>query len=143
MRKPEQNRENYGINPGRGSRQNESFSHDWANTNEHFSTVSDAGPHYGKGPKGNRRGDDRIKEDVCEMLYAHNEIDASEIEVLVKEGTVTLSGMVESRNLKRQVEAAIDGIPGVVDVQNNLQLMDNNSPMSGAKDIGDVKSLRS
>ena len=93
------------------------------------------GPHYGKGPKGYRRSDKRIKEDVCEALYAHHEIDASEMEVSVNEGTVKLSGTVESRELKRMIEDAVDQLSGVEDVQNKLKI--------SKKGIDDSNSLKS
>jgi osmotically-inducible protein OsmY len=78
--------------------------------------------HYGKGPKGYRRSDEKIKEDVCEALYAHTEIDASDVEVSVKEGLVVLSGTVESRDIKRRVEVEIENLSGVDDVQNDLRV---------------------
>ena len=85
----------------------------------------DRGGFYGKGPKGWRRSDDRIKDEICESLYENSMIDASEIEVSVKEGHVTLSGSVESRASKREAERLIDHVRGVEDVQNNLRVMAN------------------
>ena len=40
----------------------------------------------GRGPKGDRCSDERIEEDINEQLARHPEIDASEIEVKVKNG---------------------------------------------------------
>lgn len=77
---------------------------------------------FGKGPKGWKRSDDRIKEEVCEALNDSYHVDASEIEVNVKEGHVSLSGTIDSREAKREVERLVDGIRGVEDVQNNLKL---------------------
>lgn len=76
----------------------------------------------GKGPKGYRRSDDRIREDVCEALFRSPRVDASDIEVIVKEGNVTLRGTVESRNAKREAESCIENLSGVEDVQNELRL---------------------
>ncbi len=42
------------------------------------------GPHAGRGPKGYRRSDDRIREDVNERLTEHPQIDATEIEVTLR-----------------------------------------------------------
>src|SRR5262245_32238876 len=39
------------------------------------------GPHAGRGPRGYRRSDDRIREDVCDRLCEHGFVDASDIEV--------------------------------------------------------------
>lgn len=83
--------------------------------------------HYGKGPKGWTRSDERIKEEVCEALYNSNEVDATEIEVSVKEGVVSLKGSVDTRSTKRIAEDLVDDISGVQDVQNLLTL--NTEPM--------------
>lgn len=80
------------------------------------------GPHSGKGPKNYRRSDDRIREDACEALERHPQIDASEIEVEVKDGVVTLRGHVEERRLKRLAEDSIESVSGVRDVRNELQV---------------------
>ncbi len=76
----------------------------------------------GKGPKGYHRPDGRIYEDVCEALLNDRFIDASDIDVEVHEGVVTLRGAVESRRMKKEAELCIDNIFGVVDVFNLLNL---------------------
>lgn len=78
--------------------------------------------HRGKGPKGYMRSDERIKEDVCDALMDDNEVDASEIEVSVKKGEVTLEGTVDSRQAKRRAEQCTDRCTGVIDVHNNLKI---------------------
>jgi len=42
------------------------------------------GSHYGKGPKGYTRSDERIREDVCDRLSDDDEVDARDITVTVK-----------------------------------------------------------
>lgn len=76
----------------------------------------------GKGPKGYYREDARIHEEVCEVLYHHPLVDASDIEVEVKDQIVYLRGTVESRQQKREAERSLDFIWGVVDVINQLKL---------------------
>jgi hypothetical protein len=78
--------------------------------------------HAGKGPKGWRRPDERIRDDVCERLARDPRIDAREIEVKVNDGLVTLSGSVESRKAKRMAECEIEELPGVRDVRNELKI---------------------
>jgi hypothetical protein len=78
--------------------------------------------HSGKGPKNWQRSDERIHDDVCLMLTRHPEIDASEIEVTVKNGEVTLKGHVESRMHKRLAEDIADLSLGVHDVHNRLDV---------------------
>ncbi|WP_413560347.1 BON domain-containing protein [Bdellovibrio sp. HCB209] len=76
----------------------------------------------GRGPKSYTRSDDRIKEEVCDMLTRHSEIDASEIEVEVKDGVVTLLGTVSERRMKHQAEDLAERISSVKDVTNNIRV---------------------
>ena len=80
------------------------------------------GPHSGRGPRGYQRNDQRIEEDICERLTQHGQIDAQDVEVQVKDGEVTLTGTVESRQAKRMVEDALDSISGVRDIHNQLRV---------------------
>lgn len=75
----------------------------------------------GRGPKGYVRSDERIREDVCERL-SEGHLDASDIDVQVKDGEVTLSGLVSDRRTKRLVEELIDNIKGIKDVENRLKV---------------------
>ncbi|CAN5879239.1 hypothetical protein BH24GEM1_BH24GEM1_08980 [soil metagenome] len=76
----------------------------------------------GRGPKGYRRSDDRIREDVSEELTRHPEIDASDIDVKVENGEVTLTGKVEDRQQKRMAEDLAERCSGVNDVHNQLKV---------------------
>lgn len=76
----------------------------------------------GKGPKGYKRSDDRIKEDVCETLSRDHRIDASDIEVNVENAMVTLSGTVDNREAKRTAEMIIENLSGVDDVKNEIKV---------------------
>lgn len=82
----------------------------------------DKGEHRGKGPKGYTRSDDRIREDVSDRLSDESWLDASEIEVSVDKGEVTLNGTVDSRDDKRRAEDIAEEVSGVRHVQNNLRL---------------------
>ena len=72
--------------------------------------------------KGWRPSDEKIKEEVCETLYQNPDFDASEIEVSVEEGCVSLIGYVEDRETKRLAERLIENIVGVHDVLNELRI---------------------
>ena len=85
-----------------------------------FSREIPRGNHTGKGPKGYRRSDERIQDDVSDALYRCYEVDATEIEVAVTEGVVTLRGQVDSRISKKAAEMTIENLPGVRDVKNEL-----------------------
>ena len=86
-----------------------------------------AGPYAGRGPKGYRRSDERIHEDICERLTEHPSIDASDIEVSVHDGDVTLSGRVESRAIKHLTEAMTETVSGVKEVHNHLRVSTQDS----------------
>lgn len=89
------------------------------------------GEHYGKGPKGYQRSDERIREDVSEKLYEAHEVDASEIEVQVKNGEVTLSGTVSDRQQKRRAEEIVEQCTGVKDVQNQIRVQQSGTRNQG------------
>ena len=80
------------------------------------------GRFVGRGPKNYRRSDDRIRDDVNEELTRHPDIDASEIEVQVQNGEVTLTGKVEDRHQKRLAEDLAERCSGVNDVHNQLKV---------------------
>lgn len=77
--------------------------------------------HRGKGPRGYERTDDRLKEVICERLSDDPDIDASEITVNVSGGNVKLTGTVNSRADKYQVEELIEQCGGVKDIDNQLR----------------------
>lgn len=101
------------------SRASERFSRD----RNSFDIASERRVNYsGRGPKGYRRSDERIREDVCDLLERDAHIDASEIEVSVADRVVTLSGKIESRFAKRHAEDLIENLAGIHDVQNDLSV---------------------
>ncbi|MBA2405408.1 MAG: BON domain-containing protein [Bdellovibrionales bacterium] len=82
--------------------------------------------YYGKGPKDYWPSDERIKEKACEALFKDNLIDASEMEVTVLDGVVTLKGKVSDRKTKRMAEDCLYQIFGVENVINRLTLKPDN-----------------
>jgi hypothetical protein len=97
------------------------------------------GPYSGTGPKGYQRSSESLKEQVCERLEEHGEIDASEIEVAIQNGEVTLSGKVESREQKRMAEDCACSVRGVKDVHNQLKV-DTRKPSKSEDLSGESKS---
>lgn len=75
-----------------------------------------------RGPRGYRRTDERIHEDVCEALAENDELDVSEVEVRVQDGEVTLMGTVESRDVRRAVEDIVESVRGVEQVLNQIRV---------------------
>lgn len=78
--------------------------------------------HSGKGPKGYSRSDRLIHEEVCEVLKNDPEVDPSEVDVTVDKGLVFLRGEIRDREMKRKAEYAIEDIPGVKDVINEIRI---------------------
>ena len=76
----------------------------------------------GLGPKNYQRSDDRIREEVCERLTEDDYVDASGIEVNVRDGVVMLSGSVDDRMTKRRAEDVTETVSGVKDVQNQIHV---------------------
>jgi hypothetical protein len=66
--------------------------------------------------------DDRIYDDIRERLTRSLDIDASEIEVSVEAGVVTLEGRVEERATKHSAGEIAERVPGVHRVRNNLHV---------------------
>lgn len=82
--------------------------------------INDFKGQRGRGPRGYKRSDDSIYEDVCDMLSRSPDVDASDIEVSIKEGIVYLNGTVSDRETKKMAELELENVSGVVDVQNLL-----------------------
>jgi osmotically-inducible protein OsmY len=85
--------------------------------------VEGARPSYrGRGPKNYQRSDERIREDVCERLERDDRVDASDLEVTVEGGVVTMAGTVQDREMKRRAEDLAESCGGVRDVQNQIRV---------------------
>ena len=81
-----------------------------------------AASHRGKGPKGYRPSDERLRERLCERLTDDPFVDASDIEVSVANGEITLSGSVETRRMKYAIEDSVSDVPGVNAIHNSIQV---------------------
>ncbi len=88
--------------------------------------------HRGRGPRGYKRSDERVREDVCDQLYNDSYVDASDIEVEVSGGEVTLGGTIDSRQTRRRAEDITESVLGVTHVQNNLRVRRRDMPALGA-----------
>jgi hypothetical protein len=91
-----------------------------------FGGASYGGAFAGRGPRNYQRSDDRVREDVNERLTADPRIDASDIDVRVQNGEVTLSGTVDERRTRRLAEEIIEDLPGVRDVRNEIRVSHGN-----------------
>ena len=89
------------------------------------------GSFAGRGPRGYRRTDDRIREEICERLTDHPLLDASDVDVDVQEGVVTLTGRVSVRAEKHLAEDIAEEVWGVHDVENRLRVQRHPTPLIG------------
>lgn len=87
--------------------------------------------HRGVGPKGYQRSDERISDEAHQRLTDDHWLDASEVNLSVSGGEVTLTGSVNSREAKHRAERIVEDLSGVKHVQNNLRI-DTGSYPTGA-----------
>lgn len=87
----------------------------------------------GRGPKNWRRPDERVRELVNERLTDHDDVDATDIEVAVADGEVTLTGTVPNRHQKRSAEDAAWSC-GVRDVHNRLTIANREPHLGKARE---------
>lgn len=106
----------YGTEAGRGEGEYAPRRGGWPAEESRYGT------YIGRGPKGYRRSDERIIEDVSDRLTDDPIVDASDITVQVRDGEVTLTGTVEDRHQKRRAEDIVEQVPGVRDVSNQLRV---------------------
>jgi osmotically-inducible protein OsmY len=60
--------------------------------------------------------------DIREILTHDPELDATDIEVEVERGAVTLSGVVDGSDAKLLAEELVESLPGVREVHNRLRV---------------------
>lgn len=80
------------------------------------------GSNAGTSPRFNRRTDDKIREEILELLNNNADLDASEVEVHVEGGEVTLTGTVESRDARWLTEDLVTSVSGVREVYNQVKV---------------------
>lgn len=79
----------------------------------------------GIGPKGYKRADRSIEEDICEMLMQDRYVDAENISVTVENGIVKLGGTVKVRHDKFKIEEIAEVASGVTDIVNEIRVVKN------------------
>jgi osmotically-inducible protein OsmY len=99
-----------------------------------------------RGPKGYKRSDERIKEDISERLSQEVDLDIVEVMVEVTDGTVTLQGTVPERWMKHRMEDIADESWGVKDVENRIRVSqggESNQAFSSNQDAaGDSRGMQ-
>lgn len=112
----------YGESQGRGGESyGEPYGYGFGQEGRGEGNGGERGRFAGRGPRGYRRSDERILEDVCDSLSS-GIIDASDIEVKVDDGEVTLTGEVERRDWKHIAEDMASDVNGVRDIHNRIRV---------------------
>jgi len=97
----------------------------------------------GKGPRNYSRSDERIKEDINDRLSDDPFVDASEIDVTVSSGEVTLTGTVDDRSNKRRAEDIAEDVSGVKNVENRIRVNQSSALGTGTTGTRTTGSLQS
>jgi osmotically-inducible protein OsmY len=98
---------------------------------------------YGRQGAYAERSDERLRDEVCDRLMEHGQLDASEVDVQVRNGEVTLSGTVPERSMKRLAEDAAESVMGVRDVMNQLRVEGGESRSTTTRSTGSGRSSTS
>jgi hypothetical protein len=94
---------------------------EWETGAELDAVEPEPGRFAGVGPRGYKRPDLRVEEEVVQRLEDAGWIDATDVEVEAADGVVTLAGEVETRAERRAAEDLAAEVAGVVDVINRLR----------------------
>lgn len=111
---------------GAGSRGREGLAGEgeatWGEIEQARGSKETSGRHPARGPQAARRSDRSIHQEIHEQLARHSEIDASDLEILVEGGEVTLQGRVGDRSTRWLVEDVVEAVSGVSLVHNQLRV---------------------
>jgi osmotically-inducible protein OsmY len=80
------------------------------------------GSQAGRGSQFQRRSDDKIYDEIRELLTNNPDLDASEVELHVESGEVTLTGTIDSRDARWLAEDLVNSVTGVREVNNRLKV---------------------
>jgi hypothetical protein len=76
----------------------------------------------GRGPRNYVRSDQRLRELICDRLTDDPLVDASDVEILVENGEITLSGSVRDRMMKWRAEDLAEHVTHGALVHNRLRV---------------------
>jgi BON domain len=80
------------------------------------------GSPQGPGLQFHRRSDDKIHEEIWDLLTNNADLDASEVDLHVEGGEVTLTGTVDSRDARWLIEDLVNSVTGVREVTNRIKV---------------------
>jgi osmotically-inducible protein OsmY len=109
-----------------GSSRNYAQSYGQSN-DQNYRSASGSQSFRGRGPQGYQRSDERLKEMICERLTDDPNIDASNVTIDVTSQIVKLSGTVDDRSTKYEIEELVERMGGVKDIDNQLRVQSSRS----------------
>ena len=74
------------------------------------------------GPRSRRKPDESLRQEIREILNADPEVEATDIEVEVEGGAVTLRGAVVDSDARLLAEELVESLAGVREVHNRLRV---------------------
>lgn len=77
---------------------------------------------FPRGPKGFKRSDERLKDDIAERLMYQHDIDLSDVSLDVRDSKVTLEGTIPERWMRFAIVDVAESVIGVESVENNLRV---------------------
>jgi osmotically-inducible protein OsmY len=83
--------------------------------------------------------DERLCGEVAAALKRHHDIDARRIFIEVRDGEATLRGYVDSLEDKLEAERVVDDVPGLVAVNNELDVSRDAFDVSEGGEFGRLK----
>jgi osmotically-inducible protein OsmY len=75
-----------------------------------------------RGQRARRRPDETLAQEIREILANDPELDATDVEIEVEGGAVTLSGVVNESDAKLLAEELVETLPGVREVHNRIRV---------------------
>lgn len=79
-----------------------------------------------------RPNDEELTEELCEFLFDDPDIDASHIDISVRNGLVEIRGVVPNEHMLQLTEERLRDFPGVIRVVNFLTLGSFKSTMGSS-----------
>ena len=69
--------------------------------------------------------DEKIREDIRDVLNASPVVEASDINIAVLNGDVTLSGVVKTNAIRQEAQNCLENVTGIVSIKNEIKLGGN------------------
>lgn len=89
---------------------------------ESLSNEPASGRSPGRGPRGDKRSDHQIREEINSILTGDEMLDASDVIVSVNTGEVSLTGTIADTYSKERAGGLVEAVAGVRHVENKISI---------------------